>query len=244
MRVVKIPKRNGKFRTIYVPDAKEKAVYHKSLESISDRAEALCHGGVVHGFMFGKSPVTNAMRHVGKIYTTCFDLKDFFDTVGMRQLRGILPKETLDLVLVDGAARQGLPTSPAVANIAANFMDRRILRWIKRKKLDVVYTRYADDLSFSYDDSSVTEMLKREIPDIVERFGFKANCSKTHTMCALGGRRIICGVAVDNEIHPTRKTKRRLRAAQHHNKFPQAAGLTEWCKLKIPASYRLRQMKG
>jgi len=144
MHVVKIPKRDGRFRTIYVPDEEEKKMLRELLPDLNRRAEAAA-GETVHGFIPGRSPVSNALRHVGKAYTVTIDLEDFFDTVTEQKLKGKLAGEVLLKVVVDGAARQGLPTSPAVANIAAADMDRAFLRWIEKSGKAIVYTRYADD---------------------------------------------------------------------------------------------------
>lgn len=95
------------------------------------------------------------------------DLKDFFDDVGPGDFYRYLPRtsETQGLIanhvlfmaqaFPDGAARQGLPTSPAIANIAASGMDRDIkalARQHGRFEHSFVYTRYADDLTFSFNE--------------------------------------------------------------------------------------------
>jgi hypothetical protein len=236
MRIVSIPKKAaGKFRTIYIPDREEMASLRSIAGNLEKKSRQICPDKVVHGFTVQRNTVTNAKEHIGYRYTLCFDLADFFDTVTITQLKGKLTLEEMTQVLVDGSARQGLPTSPAVANIAASDMDRAVLKWRDKKKYDVTYTRYADDLTLSYNDPQIADEIKKTIPQIVNRCGFRINPSKTHLMDAKNGRRVITGIGVDADgIYPTRKAKRRLRAALHQKKVNEARGLAEWCKLKPP----------
>jgi hypothetical protein len=236
MRTVSIPKKTpGKYRTIYIPSREEMSVLRSIAGDLEKKSRQFCPNDVIHGFTRQRSPVTNAQAHIGYQYTLCFDLSDFFDTVTSTQLIGKLSLQELDTVLVDGSPRQGLPTSPAVANIAAADMDHAILKWKNKHKHDVVYTRYADDMAFSYNDTTLTSALKVTIPQIASRCGFKINNSKTHFMDAKRGRRIITGISVgEDSIYPTRRTKRRLRSAQHQHKTNVVIGLSEWCKLKMP----------
>lgn len=240
MRIIKISKGNGKFRTIYAPSKTEKRELTQLLPELN-RLVAKCR--FAHGFIKGRSPVTNALLHVGYAYSLCFDLKDFFDTITMGHVRGKLPRYILDKVFVDGAPRQGLPTSPAIANLAAYDLDIRINRLQKKFNIDFVYTRYADDLSFSFNTVEVKEILLKEVPVLVNAFRFKINEKKTSFQDSKSGRRNITGIAVDHtSIYPTRAAKRRLRAAQHQQNLPQAQGLAEWCKLKRPRPRRERKM--
>lgn len=234
MKIVNIPKGNGKFRTIYVPNKQEKAHLRSLVWKIADRAAKACPKEVPHGFMRKRSPVTNAQAHVGHEFTLTMDLRDFFATVTEKMLTGKLSAEIVKDIIVDGSARQGLPTSPAAANLAAADMDKAILKWITKNNKQIIYTRYADDLTFSYDDPGLTEILKVNIPQIVKRCGFTLAEEKTHVYSAKAGRRIITGIAVDNELHPTRRIKRKLRAAIHQGNTASANGLLEWCKLKPP----------
>lgn len=234
MRKIKIPKKKGSFREIYIPDDTERLALQQILGNLNRKAARLC-GTYVHGFIEGRSAVTNAQEHVGHQFTVCMDLKDFFDSVKEFHLKGILKEEEIKKVFVDGAPRQGLPTSPAVANLAAISLDKAIIKWRDKNKLNFIYTRYADDLSFSFDDSELIEKIKDKIPQIVAQCGFKVNKDKTQVQSAKSGRRIITGVAVDdNGIHPTRTSKRKLRAARHQHHTKSARGLAEWCKLKMP----------
>lgn len=236
MRILNIPKGNGKFRRIYAPNDEEKKALWELMPQLIEIANKVCIPHVVQGFMRGMSPVTNALAHLNKQFTLCFDLSNFFDTVTWRHVQGILPDDMVDLVIVDGAARQGLPTSPIVANIAASKMDEDIIRYCAGS--GTVYTRYADDLSFSFNDPTISGQLVVEIPKIVQKHRFKINEAKTRLQNGQFVRRIITGVAVDGDkIYPTRRARRKLRAAMHQGNPGSTHGLREWCKLKAPKNY-------
>ncbi|MDG7000957.1 MAG: RNA-directed DNA polymerase [Nitrososphaerota archaeon] len=236
MRKVTIPKRSGGTRLIYVPSWEEKTALRSIAGTLTSKAAKADRSGVAHGFVRYRSPVTNARAHIGHAYTVSFDLKNFFESVTPDKLVGKLSQSELDMVIVDGAARQGLPTSPAVANLAASELDKAILKWIAKRGKQIIYTRYADDLTFSFDDAALIEILRQSIPQIVSRCGFAVNPKKVRVQSATAGRRIVCGVAVgENEIYPTRAARRRLRAAIHQGNTAQINGLGEWCKLRPPS---------
>jgi hypothetical protein len=234
MQIVKIPKKTkGAFREICIPSSSEKARMREYLPSLNAKAEKLCNSEVVHGFMNGKSPVTNALKHIGYQYTLKFDLSDFFDTVTPKHLKGKLTDEEVIELMPDNRAYQGLPTSPVIANLAAKEMDEAILKKIKNK--EIVYTRYADDMCFSFNDFEFVAMLKTNITQIVGRCGFRLNKQKTWLQDARYGKRHVTGVAVDSEgISASRSVRRRLRAALHQKNHKEAHGLAEWVKLKVP----------
>ncbi len=243
MQIVQISKRNGKYRTIYMPNPEEKRELRGIVGELNKKQKRMCDASVVHGFMPGKSPVTNAMQHIGHAYTMSFDLENFFDTVTLERAQHLSKKEK-EKCFVDGAARQGLPTSPAVANLAATVLDKAILKWIQKSGKNIVYTRYADDLTLSLDDPQLIPLIKAKVPEIVKRSGFVINTNKTTCQAAKYGRRKICGIAVDDHgIYPARETKRRLRAAKHQKHHREAHGLEEWCKLKPPKENKVSNIE-
>ena len=265
MRIIKIPKTTGSFRTIYVPNRQEKKRSRDWLPKIAALATAADPQGVQHGFTAGRSPITNAQVHTGYQFSLCFDLKNFFDSVKPHHCQNLPPAAVPDC-FYDGAARQGLPSSPALANLAAVGMDQQILSLNQNTRLGdlFVYTRYADDLAFSFNMPAVKDMLLDAIPRITTEHGFTINPAKTHFQTAAAGRRMIKGIAVDTTIHIPRASKRRLRAIQHQRdhgatkrtrsqirrEYPgrlpfsvrrilemRCGGLHEWLKLKMPKNY-------
>lgn len=242
MRIIYIRKKNGSKREIYAPSPDEKARLRRQVGRLNGFALMLDRHGVVHGFMPLRSPVTNALAHRGYAFSLSFDLEDFFNTVTPEHVMNIpgLMSDELAYCFVDGAAKQGLPTSPALANIAASAMDNDIMALRVRSRLGWSfgeYTRYADDLTFSFDREHTARWLLEVIPPVVERHRFRINPAKTRLQAASAGRRIITGVAVDSDIHVPRKMKRRLRAARHQMNMAQARGLREWSRLRLPAGY-------
>jgi retron-type reverse transcriptase len=245
-KIVNIPKKTGGFRLVVVPNSKLRRKLRHILVSLYKYAEEVCNPEIVHGFMIGKSAVTNALAHVGYKWSVCFDLEDFFNSLTLDKAKKefqFLLRSNYDYYTCfhdiedqnhTRVAAQGLPTSPVISNIMASNMDKEIKNLVEPK--GIKYTRYADDLTFSGNNDEDIKFILETIPQIVQKHDFKINKKKTHVQHSKAGRRIITGVAVDADgIYPTRACKRRLRAAKHQNKYPQARGLEEWMKLKKPS---------
>lgn len=271
MRIRKIPKGGGRFRTIYVPNTKEKERLRKLLPLLhqihAQAVDAAGTRGIAHAFVPNRNPVTCALPHRGFQVTVSCDLENWFDTVREEQLVAAgVPPDVAKAITIDGVCRQGLPTSPVAANIAAVAFDARLLKSLKGFTemfgfLSFAYTRYADDLiiSFSFTDGlqhpevTYSDILVRLISNRVAECGWKVAEHKTHIQHAKAGRRIIVGIAVDDRVQATRKTRRKLRAAKHHCTKPgqqlQAVqshrGIAEWAACKLPRRVRsTRQMMG
>ncbi len=167
-----IPKRDGSMRTITAPKKYLKAAQRWALRNVFDKLPV--HGNS-HGFLLGRSIVTNATVHAGADVIVKVDIKDFFPTITFRRVKGLLRKaglsegvstlvallstespreviahkgKTLHVAAGPRALPQGAPTSPAITNILCRRMDKR-LSGLSRL-LGMKYTRYADDLTFSY----------------------------------------------------------------------------------------------
>lgn len=120
----------------------------------------------------------------------------------------------LDLLLefctYEGVIPQGAPTSGAISNIVMYPLDCLFEQVAETQGL--VYTRYADDLTFSGND---LENLKRIVFGYVfkkiNEHGFTINKSKVHVF--QGDQKIVTGLNIHDEgVRPCRKYRRNFRA--------------------------------
>lgn len=127
-----------------------------------------------------------------------------------------LLKTFMDLVIYKGHTPQGFPTSPSLANIAVRGMDKMIAE--QMKKDSIVYTRYADDLSFStrdHDKIWLKDKVLGAVTSITKAFGFKVNKKKTK-FTGRGGRMMACGVVVNDKLGLPKWKVKEFRAKVHH----------------------------
>jgi hypothetical protein len=109
---------------------------------------------------------------------------------------------------------QGAPTSPALANLCAFTLDRR-LDGLARA-FGARYTRYADDLTLSGDGLLVdaAPTVRRLVAEIVEAEGFRLRTDKS-SLTTRAGRQRVCGVVVNDRLNVARPEADRLRALLH-----------------------------
>jgi len=206
------------------PDFKE-SYYRKHVE-LSNLFEENPFCEYVH-CRIGRSVISNAKPHIGFTFTLKMDLKNFFYNITVDSHGQYIPKEYHRFVFYRGRVPQGLPTSPSVANLAFAVCDKQIAEFCKKKK--VIYTRYCDDLSFSFNDYTLADQLKKKVSDIVSGEAHKINTRKTKLLYAKAGRRIICGVGVgETKLHATRKSKRNLRTYKKNGQELAAQGMQAW----------------
>jgi retron-type reverse transcriptase len=232
-----VRKRSGGERVILAPKRELKALQRKVLSDILARVPT---ASTTHGFVPGRSVVTNARPHVGKQIVLRLDLKDFFPSITFPRVRGLFialgypfPVASALALLCTEYDReeyehegtryfisvgprhlvQGAPTSPALANLVAWRLDRRLGGLAARHGF--AFTRYADDLTFSSDDTSaVTDLLKRA-QRIIHDERFAVNRAKTR-LARRSARQVVTGLVVNDEIATPRELRRRLRATLHN----------------------------
>jgi hypothetical protein len=238
-----IPKRGGGERAIWAPLPTLKAAQHWILRNV---VEKLPVHGAAHGFLPGRSTLSNASIHTGARLVVKMDVKDFFPTVTLKRVKGIFRKAgyreqvaTLLALLCTEAPRevvqqdgqtyyvslgprclpQGAPTSPALTNTLCLRLDRRLSGLAKR--FGYRYTRYADDLTFSlpanHEGQPQLGTLMGQVRRIVEAEGFRLHPDKTRVH-RRGGRQQVTGLVVNGDGAPRvpRALRRRLRAAIHN----------------------------
>jgi RNA-directed DNA polymerase len=109
---------------------------------------------------------------------------------------------------------QGAPTSPALANLAAFALDRRLDGL--GDAFTLTYSRYADDLVFS--GPRLTDRGNRTLLEMVRRIvsdeGFRVNDDKTSLRTA-AQRQLVTGVVVNAHANVSRPEYDRLKAILH-----------------------------
>lgn len=238
-----IPKSDGTERAIWAPLPKLKEAQWWILRNI---VEKLPVHGSAHGFLPGRSTLSNARPHRQSQIVVQMDIRNFFPTVVLPRVKGVFRKAgyreqiaTLlalictesprEIVEHDGTTYyiamgqrclpQGAPTSPALTNTLSMRMDRR-LRGIARK-YGWRYTRYADDLTFSlpltHQGPPHTGALMGLVKRIVADEGFQIHSGKTR-VSRKGSRQKVTGLVVngDGPARVPRMLKRQIRAAIHN----------------------------
>lgn len=217
----KIPKKSGGLRILHEPKPELKALQKRVLRWL--QARGLNGGKRSHAFERGKSIATHARLHVGKRVVLRLDLADFFGTTSSKMLLEALVREKVSkeyaeeivgICSLDGYLPQGAPASPLLANIAARRMDLRLAALAKSR--GAVYSRYADDLTFSSDDAELNKVIPA-IDHIVSECGYSLNRKKTLVM-RCGRRQLVTGLVVNEELNAPRQTRRNLRAQLHNLK--------------------------
>lgn len=129
------------------------------------------------------------------------------------------PRTSVDLAqrflinarLRDAHLPQGAPTSPALSNLVAWRLDRRLAGLAAG--FGATMTRYADDLAFSGDEAfgRTLRFFVARVGAIALEEGFRLNHRKTRVM-RQGRRQILCGVVINDTANVPRRDRDRLRA--------------------------------
>ncbi len=204
-----------------------------------------------HGFVRGRTALSGARLHTGRLVVVSADLESFFSSVAVRTVYGVfrragLPepvahsltgicthavpvavlasmppggsvdeRHRLRSLLAAPHLPQGAPSSPALANLALQRLDRRLAGWADAA--GATYTRYADDLAFSGDDplASRADAFIRGVDRIVEDAGHRLNPRKTRVRRA-GVRQSVTGVVVNEAPATGRHEFDALKATLHN----------------------------
>ena len=237
-RQVSIPKRNGRKRRLQIPDAPTHAVQRKILRLLLQRIPV--HEAAT-GFEKGKSIVDHAQPHTESEVVVCLDLVDFFPSTHARRVEAFFQRigwnpETArwltTWVCFNEGLPQGAPTSPKLSNLVNYLMDRQLQK--SAEQLGFRYTRYADDMTFSFSKHSkeaspnaeLTKQLIRRAENTVHSFGYRIHHRKTRIRRKHQQQKVT-GLVVNSQVGLPRKTKRWLRSVAHHQRTGKEATLSE-----------------
>lgn len=233
-----IPKKSGGTRTISSPFGMLKK-YQQLINIIFQCV--FSHHGCSYGFVPEKSIVDNAKQHVSRRYVYNIDLKDFFPSVSFRRVKtvlGLAPFNLTDeieqnntiskgeekrattgrgyigyvianLCSENNGLPQGAPTSPILTNIVCQRLDRKLKKLAKRYR--AIYTRYADDITFSANKHIFNDVFKAELNSIiVEQEKFDINFKKERLQSS-SMRQEVTGIKVNQKLNIDRKYLQTIR---------------------------------
>jgi len=249
-----IPKRSGGERNIAAPKSVLKHAQNAILTQILEKIQI---SDDAHGFIKERSVVSGAAVHTLKPELLInIDLEEFFPTITFQRVRGMFKSfgysgyvsSLLSMLCtyceripieVKGRTRyvktsgrilpQGSPASPMITNIICRRLDQRLNELAKTYSFK--YSRYADDMSFSFSKKVETGKIRNivyYIQCVIEDEGFKINKNKTRYL-RKNNRQSVTGIVINNkQLGVPKAWVKKLRAAIHNaNKLKSAGALPE-----------------
>lgn len=224
-----IPKKSGGARKIDAPNKTRRLLQRSLVTVLNDVYKPNPH---VYGFVIGKCVAKNALRHVGRKTIINIDLQDFFNSISFKRVRGVFLARPFSLnwsvanivgqiCCHEGKLPAGGITSPVLSNIVMARMDKRLAAFAR--KHGGIYTRYADDLTISFDRpvSQLSEFIARDndgvhslagpLNEIITSEGFSINPSKLHVATGTV-RKLVTGVVVNEKVNAQRRWMRAIES--------------------------------
>lgn len=218
-----IPKRTrGEVRTLKAPDHGLLRLQRLLLSCLT-AAFTTSHEDS-HGFVPGRSVLTNAQPHAGHRFLLNLDLRDFFPSTSIGRVVAVLQLQPFglakeaayliaNLCCDQGCLPQGAPTSPLLTNVVCQRLDRLLHQLASRHRC--TYTRYADDLTFSSNRPVFRERFHQELNDIIAAEGYQQNEQKQHLQTP-DSRQQVTGIVVNERPNVPREYIRKIRAMLHN----------------------------
>jgi RNA-directed DNA polymerase len=219
-----IPKKSGGVRTIYEPLPSLKEIQRWILEEILNKRPVSRYA---KAYVPKRSIKENARFHVNQKVLLTIDVKDFFPRLGFGKVYAFfiglgysVPVSTIltNICCLKGGLPQGAPTSPALSNLLMINADKRISGFTK--KMQIRYTRYADDMTFSGDFEP--GMVIKFVRKVLNEMGLKVNKKKLRVRRP-GQRQEVTGVLVNEKIQAPKEMRKKLRQSVF---YIQKYGLT------------------
>lgn len=240
-KAFKIKKRAGGERLIEAPNKGLKDIQ----KTIADfLGKSYRPRACVFAYVEGRGIVEHASTHIGQRWLLRLDLKDFFHSISIARVSGVLRRSPYNFAEspANTAARictlgrrlpQGSPASPVISNILCKGLD------FKLKELAAInkcyYTRYADDIFISNNGSTFpaaiavrgedgSAELSDTLKNIITNAGFDINIDKT-ILRKRSERQLVTGVVVNRKSNVPKDYIKSIRAA-----------LYAWEKHELPAA--------
>lgn len=187
-----------------------------------------------HGFVRERSIITNALMHLNKRNVLNIDLKDFFESFNFGRVRGFfisnrnfcldpdIATVIAQIACYDNKLPQGSPCSPVITNLISHILDIQLAALAKANSC--VYSRYADDITFSTrervfpsDIMSIEAgeyIVGRKLRGIIKRAGFSLNEKKTRIQYK-DSRQDVTGLVVNKKPNVKSEYWRTVKSQCH-----------------------------
>lgn len=215
-----VSKGNGKSRTISQPSKSLKVVQSWILFYILNKLKV---SPSCKGFEKGLNILDNASPHLNATAILSLDIKDFFPSIPANKIyniyrilgyNSVISTIFTNLCCYNNSLPQGSPCSPKLSNIVCLRMDSRIQGYVS--EYGIVYTRYADDLTFSSFSPNKLSKLIPVIRSIIKTDEFKLNDSKTRIVGTSRAKRVTGLIVADSKIGIGKKKYKLIRSKIHH----------------------------
>ena len=162
-----------------------------------------------------KSIRDNARFHRKQKKVLSLDIKNFFDNITSEKVYELFIKAgyaddvvvmLTNICCLNGCLPQGAPTSPMLSNIILFDFDCQIGKYTN--ELNVRYSRYADDMTFSGDfvPGQIIGVVKKHLNDL----GLKLNQNKTRTRYQ-SQRQEVTGIVVNEKMQLSKEVRKKIR---------------------------------
>jgi hypothetical protein len=222
----RIPKRSGGFRDISQPSKDLKVIQRYLLETFLE--ERLVIHEVATAYRKGKNIVDNANFHRENEYLLKQDFKDFFPSIKSTDFEKLLMSKkycetemdarVLSLIFFRHSIHAnvlsiGSPGSPSISNAIMFDFDEQLNDACQN--IDVSYTRYSDDMTFSTKAKGVLFEVPDTVKDILNSIDsprLEINEEKT-VFSSKRFNRHVTGITIANDCSLSigYRTKRKLR---------------------------------
>lgn len=203
-KIFYIPKAKGyrKIVTYTSPNSDEYRFHSAAKQSLERHIR---HSRFAKAYIKHRSIITNAKAHLYNDIFICLDIYDFFQSINHKKLISALYYEinktskkqfTMEQcqTLVNSCSISGkgvaigLIPSPILANIYLKEFDTRLYAWLKKQGYpNVIYTRYADDITISFKETEgftteATQIIVARVSELLKYFHLELSDRKTRTI--------------------------------------------------------------
>ena len=246
LKIYKIKKRNGKYRTIYEPNLILKQIQKQILNNILNNKSISKYAKAYHK---GIQLKDNAIPHINKEMILKLDIKDFFENISFLDIyNSCFPIEyfpkSVGMILTylctyDNHLTQGSPTSAYISNLVMKEFDEELGNWCNLRNIS--YTRYSDDMTFSgaFNPSELITKVRK----MLYKLGLELNNDKIHIVYKSSSQNVT-GIVVNEKMQVNVKYRNKIRQEIYYiKKFGLSSHLKK-CDINIDSKRYLNILYG